>query len=272
MPSAEAKFGGYDVEYYTAAGIKLSSVPTNAGSYYAMFSSTDVTNCSNKLSQRVDFTIEKLGIDVPKVDVDHKEITYTGELLHSNLFGTVSTIYSVVDAGAIEAGTTVTVTITLIDNNYKWNGYGDNVRTLTDSYQIVKANAAIDNFTVAPKVDGAVTVTYENLPVVSAGTNFGEVKYLYSKDGETYGLLSALLNTKGYLDVGLRMVGTNANFVMWDNATLYYFGTMSEKDALDAMAKIDIQNSLAIADTLRIDTLVMNVDTLANFTKALTNA
>ena len=77
---------------------------------------------------------------------------------------------------------------------------------------------------------------------------------------------------KGYLDVGLSIAKTNANFILWDNATLYYFGNMSEADALDAMAAIDIAHSLSIADTLRIDTLVMNVDTLANFQAALENA
>lgn len=77
---------------------------------------------------------------------------------------------------------------------------------------------------------------------------------------------------KGYLDVGLRIDSTNANFIIWDNATLYYFGNMSEADALDAMAAIDIKHSLYIADTLRIDTLVMNTDTLENFQTALNNA
>lgn len=66
---------------------------------------------------------------------------------------------------------------------------------------------------------------------------------------------------KGYLDVGIRYTNTNANYVIWDNATLYYFGDMSEADALDAMAKIDIEAALAVADTLK-DTYI-NVDTLA---------
>ena len=90
--------------------------------------------------------------------------------------------------------------------------------------------------------------------------------------------LSDTATKKGYLDLGLRIEKTNANFVMWDNATLYYFGDMSTADALDAMAKIDIQNSLAIADTLAIgtglpaDTLVINADTLTNYLAALAEA
>lgn len=79
---------------------------------------------------------------------------------------------------------------------------------------------------------------------------------------------------KGYLDMGLRIEGTNANFVIWDNATLYYFGNMSEEQALDAMAKIDFRHSVYdIADTLftkaALDTLVLHQDTLANFLQVL---
>ena len=71
----------------------------------------------------------------------------------------------------------------------------------------------------------------------------------------------------GYLNVGLRVIRTNANYVVWDNATLYYFGDMSEADALDAMAEIDMTNAAAIADTLV--GYKMNVDTLANLKAAI---
>lgn len=45
--------------------------------------------------------------------------------------------------------------------------------------------------------------------------------------------------TDGTLEVGLRIEATNANYVVWDNATLYYFGDMNEAEALDAMAEMD---------------------------------
>ncbi len=73
--------------------------------------------------------------------------------------------------------------------------------------------------------------------------------------------------TDGTIEVGLRVEGTNANYVVWDNATLYYFGTMSEAEALDAMAEIDMTNAAAIADTLV--GYKMNVDTLANLKTAI---
>ncbi len=72
---------------------------------------------------------------------------------------------------------------------------------------------------------------------------------------------------KGYLDAGLRYTNTNANYVVWDNATLYYFGDMSKEAALDAMAEIDMTNAAAIVDTLK--GYKMNADTLANLTKVL---
>ena len=73
--------------------------------------------------------------------------------------------------------------------------------------------------------------------------------------------------TDGTLEVGIRVDSTNANYVVWDNATLYYFGDMSEAEALDAMAEIDMVKAVAIADTLR--SVRMNVDTLANLNAAI---
>ena len=73
---------------------------------------------------------------------------------------------------------------------------------------------------------------------------------------------------KGWLDVGLRVEETNANYVVWDNATLYYFGNMSEAAALDAMAEIDMTKAAEIADTLTSG-FVMQADTLANLKDAI---
>ena len=73
---------------------------------------------------------------------------------------------------------------------------------------------------------------------------------------------------KGYLDVGMRVTGeTNVNYVVWDNATLYYFSNMSEAEALDAMAEIDMTKAAAIADTLK--GYKMNVDSLTNLEAAI---
>ncbi len=80
-------------------------------------------------------------------------------------------------------------------------------------------------------------------------------------------VLSDADEKKGYLDVGIRYANTNANYVVWDNATLYYFGGMSASDALDAMAKIDVKNAIDVADTLKKE--VMNSDTLVALTEML---
>ena len=73
----------------------------------------------------------------------------------------------------------------------------------------------------------------------------------------------------GYLTVGLRYEETNANYVVWDNPTLYYFGNMSEADALDAMAKIDMQAIIEVADTFITNGIVMQNDTLADLQAAI---
>ncbi len=72
--------------------------------------------------------------------------------------------------------------------------------------------------------------------------------------------------TDGTLNVGLDVKATTANYVVWDNATLYYFGNMDEAAALDAMAKIDMAATIAIADTCFA--YKMNVDSLALITEA----
>lgn len=72
------------------------------------------------------------------------------------------------------------------------------------------------------------------------------------------------------LDVGMRVSSTNANYIVWDNATLYYFGNKSKEEALDAMAEIDMTNAVAIADTLV--GYKMNVDSLNTLTTAIATA
>ncbi len=78
--------------------------------------------------------------------------------------------------------------------------------------------------------------------------------------------VAATVTEGGSLNVGLDIKATTANYVVWDNATLYYFGNMSEEDALNEMAKIDMAATVAIADTCFAHK--MNVDTLALITEA----
>lgn len=72
--------------------------------------------------------------------------------------------------------------------------------------------------------------------------------------------------TDGTLNVGLRAESTNANYLVWDNATLYYFGDKDEAAALDEMAKIDLAGVAAIADTIM--PYKMQVDSLAYLNEA----
>ena len=71
----------------------------------------------------------------------------------------------------------------------------------------------------------------------------------------------------GTLTVGLKAENTNANYLVIDNATLYFFGNMDEAAALDEMAKIDIAATIAIADTCVAHK--MNVDSLALVNEAV---
>ena len=115
---------------------------------------------------------------------------------------------------------------------------------------------------------------FANESVVKVATNNpdwnGMFKESHSSKFNVAVTLSDADKKKGYLDLGIRYANTNANYVVWDNATLYYFGDMSEAAALDAMAEIDVKNVIAIADTLK--GVHMNADTLDVLTKVLADA
>ena len=80
--------------------------------------------------------------------------------------------------------------------------------------------------------------------------------------------VAATVAEGGSLNVGLDVKATTANYVIWDNATLYYFGNMSEAEALNEMAKIDMAATVAIADTCLAHK--MNVDSLALLNAGIT--
>ena len=113
--------------------------------------------------------------------------------------------------------------------------------------------------------DATVRVATDNPDLSARGNFFG-----HSSKFNVAVTLSDDDPVKGYLNLGMRVVNTNANYVVWDNATLYYFGDMSEAEALDAMAEIDMTKAAAIADTLVA--LKMNVDTLASLNAAIAAA
>ena len=108
---------------------------------------------------------------------------------------------------------------------------------------------------------------YANVDAVPVATDNPDWGGLGQKWAHSSKFNVATKVTDGTLEVGIRVDSTNANYVVWDNATLYYFGDMSEAEALDAMAEIDMAMAVAIADTLR--SVRMNVDTLANLNAAI---
>ena len=103
------------------------------------------------------------------------------------------------------------------------------------------------------------------VPVATCNPDLGNYKWAHSSK---FNVATQVVD--GTLEVGLRIEETNANYVVWDNATLYYFGNMSAAEALDAMAEMDMDNAVAIADTLVA--VKMNVDTLANLQSAIATA
>ena len=138
------------------------------------------------------------------------------------------------------------------------------------AYMLATNDSWVEN---REEIEGVVMFANEQEVVV--GTNRTEgVGEIW---GHTAKFNVAVRVTDGTLKVGVKCESTNASFVCMDNATLYYFGENVEfSDALDAMAKIDMNRSIAIADTCAA--LKINLDTLAYLNekiaaaKALTKA
>ncbi|MBR3984440.1 MAG: hypothetical protein IKJ92_05700 [Bacteroidaceae bacterium] len=153
-----------------------------------------------------------------------------------------------------------------------WNGGGvglaDNyisqtVRNLPSGTYVFGAYMAAtlqENNEVSNK-DGVTGVSLfandASVPVATDNPDKSEYKWAHTGKFN----VAVTLPEAGNLRVGIKTESTNANFVIWDNATLYYFGNMSEADALNEMAKIDMAATVAIADTCL--THKMHVDTLA---------
>lgn len=153
-----------------------------------------------------------------------------------------------------------------------WNGGGvglaDNyisqtVRNLPSGTYVFGAYMAAtlqENNDVSNK-DGVTGVSLfandASVPVATDNPDKSEYKWAHTGKFN----VAVTLPEAGNLRVGIKTESTNANYVIWDNATLYYFGNMSEADALNEMAKIDMAATVAIADTCL--THKMHVDTLA---------
>lgn len=112
--------------------------------------------------------------------------------------------------------------------------------------------------------DAKVAVATDNPDLGRSGSSEGK-KWAHTSKFN----VATKVSDEGTLLVGLKVENTTANYIVWDNATLYYFHDMDEAAALDEMAKIDMKNAAAIADTLVKNNIKMQEDTLKNLKKAI---
>ena len=175
--SAAAKWGDVLVEYKLASADDTAystTVPTNAGSYIARFTTTS-TNCETLTDTRT-FTIAKKTVTVPTVG--NNQFTYTGSVISLDIAQGAD--YTVVDAGGTNVGNYV-AEVTLNNANYVWSD-GDENLTKEFNYSIVKADVTFSDLAIEGwTYDGTASV-----PTVS--TSFAcDVYYLYaSKTNGTY--------------------------------------------------------------------------------------
>ena len=123
------------------------------------------------------------------------------------------------------------------------------------AYAVASLKDVVENREVVTGV-----TLFANEAFVPVATNYPE--YVDEKWSHSAKFNVAVKVTDGTLKVGMEAKETNANFLLLDNATLYYFGEEADMEAaLDEMAKIDLAASAAIADTCVAHK--MQVDTLA---------
>ena len=130
----------------------------------------------------------------------------------------------------------------------KDNSVSQTVTDLPDGTYVFGAYMMATNQSNTPNKEEIVGVyLFANDEEISVATN--KVEGIDSIWGHSAKFNVAVEVTDGTLKVGAKCVAANINFTTIDNATLWYFGNMDKAVALDEMAKIDMQRSLAIADT-----------------------
>ncbi len=169
--SADAKYGNVKIEYKPADADDSAyseTMPTLPGSYTARFTTTD-TNYSI-LSEAIPFSITKKSITAPTVS--KKEFVYTGSTINLGLVS--NNEYTVKDSGGVIVNNYSAV-LTLANENYKWAGENDEVRTKTFNYSIVKASVSFTDLDIEDWTFG------EDASTPSVNKDFDcTVYYLYS--------------------------------------------------------------------------------------------
>ncbi len=181
VASAETKLGEVQITYVNANGEESAQMPTNAGSYTAKFIVAETANYKG-LSAVKSFTIEKLGINAPTLDVE--SVSYDGKAHTATIAASeyytvdLSSTTNVVNAGEYE------VTVTLSSSNYKWaDGVAESARTLTFTIEKATDNA----WTTTPTLSKTVWTYGEAAATVSAAAKYGEVAITYTDEsGNVY--------------------------------------------------------------------------------------
>ena len=167
--TATATFGGNAAVTFTSNGVDYTStVPTDAGSYTALFTVAGNDNYFG-ITGTVDFTINKKVVTIPEAKDGITSFVYTGSEI--TLEFAASALYTVSSNTATNAGAYKAI-LTLTDSkNYAWDGVAG--ASATVDFAITKADAVISGLAISGWVYGSAA----NDP--SAATNFGTVVFSY---------------------------------------------------------------------------------------------
>lgn len=183
---ASAKFGEVEITY-VGDGYESTTLPTNAGSYQAIFTVVGTDDYTG-LTKTVDFTITKANVTKPTLVQNSFVYTGTAPTLSVKDSANSAGKYAFAQPTETEVGTGYTVTLTLTEDysaNYVWADTKTAETTL--SFNITKATISLSTW---KNTSGWAFGEDVNLPYVEATRSNGDdyaVDIVYSYATSYYG-------------------------------------------------------------------------------------
>ncbi len=171
-----ASFGEVIVKY-TDGTTEYTEMPTNAGSYKAVFIVEASTNY-NTLTEEIEFTIDQALVDLPGKPANKE---YTGEHLTADVVE--SDLYTITNAGGIDAGD-YDVIYTLDGNKYKW---ADGKEGYSRTYKFTITPAMENAWVTLPELDKEEWTCGEQITYDLGEAKYGtaEVEYYDANGNQT---------------------------------------------------------------------------------------
>ena len=189
-------FGNVQVKYVDENGAEYSEIPTNAGTYKAVYKVDGNSNYTGLTEVEIAFTIEKASVTAPSAPASK---VYTGKTLTADVVE--NELYTIENNGGVNVGNYDVVYALNDKANYKWaNSDSEDIEY---TFEITKAT----NVWTEPSLSKTTWTYGEDSAVVNeTGATFGEVEIAYY-NGETS--LEGMPTNAGSYKVVFTVAGTD---------------------------------------------------------------